>query len=70
MRDPTSKAATMATWEQTVPTLSVLVTGSGSKQTTPIIEVTHYGTQEDSRKFLRDMITKTSHRDAHRNDEQ
>ena len=55
----------MATWEQTVATLSVMVTGSGSKQIIPIIEMTHYGIEEDSRKSLGDMITKQNHLAVH-----
>jgi hypothetical protein len=45
-----------------------MVTGSGSKQITPTIEVTNYGTQEASTRFLRNMITYTSHLDVHVDD--
>ena len=58
----------MAIWEQTVATLNVMVTGSGSKQITPTIEVTNYGTQEASTRFLRNMITYTCHLDVHVDD--
>ena len=51
----------MHTGEQTVATISVMVTGSMSNQITPFIKVTHYGMQEDSRNCLGIKIIKLNH---------
>ena len=55
----------MHTGEQTVATISVMVTGSSSNQITPFIKVTHYGIQEDSRNCLGIKITKLNHLAVH-----